>query len=39
LAYRYGNRNQVDMFPPSIEDYITHDDPVSPRARATQGRN
>ena len=28
MAYRYGERNQVNMFPPSIEDYVSEDDPV-----------
>jgi len=28
MAYRYGNRNQINMFPPSIEEYISKDDPV-----------
>jgi len=28
LAYRYGDRTQVNMFPPSIEEYVAHDDPV-----------
>ena len=28
MAYRYGDRNQVNMFPPSIEEYVSEDDPV-----------
>jgi len=28
MAYRYGNRNQINLFPESMEDYITPDDPV-----------
>ncbi len=28
MAYRYGNRNQINLFPESIEDYIAPDDPV-----------
>jgi len=28
MAYRYGNRHQTQMFPPSIEEYIAEDDPV-----------
>lgn len=28
MAYRYGERNQVNMFPQSIEDYVAQDDPV-----------
>jgi len=28
VAYRYGERNQVNMFPPSIEEYVSEDDPV-----------
>ena len=28
MAYRYGNRNQMNMFPQSIEDYIPGNDPV-----------
>ncbi len=28
MAYRYGNRNQCTMFPKSIEEYVTTDDPV-----------
>ena len=28
MAYRYGNRNQINLFPESIEDYIASDDPV-----------
>lgn len=28
MAYRYGDRNQVAMFPKSIEEYVTADDPV-----------
>ena len=27
MAYRYGNRNQMNMFPQSIEDYIPENDP------------
>ena len=29
MAYRYGNRNQINLFPESMEDYIAPDDPVS----------
>lgn len=28
MAYRYGNRNQLQLFPSSIEEYVTPDDPV-----------
>jgi transposase len=28
MAYRYGNRNQINIFPESMEDYIAPDDPV-----------
>lgn len=28
MAYRNGERNQIMMFPPSIEEYISEDDPV-----------
>ena len=28
MAYRYGNREQMELFPPSIEDYISQDHPV-----------
>lgn len=28
MAYRYGNREQIELFPPSIEDYVNPDDPV-----------
>jgi len=28
MAYRYGNRNQIRLFPESMEDYIAPDDPV-----------
>ena len=28
MAYRFGNRSQMDLFPPSIEDYIDSNDPV-----------
>ena len=28
LAYRYGDRSQVEMFPSSIEEYVSEDDPV-----------
>lgn len=28
MAYRYGNREQLELFPPSIEDYVSRDDPV-----------
>lgn len=28
MAYRYGNRNQINLFPESMEDYISPDDPV-----------
>jgi len=28
MAYRYGNRYQIGLFPQSIEDYVAKDDPV-----------
>ena len=28
MAYRYGNREQMELFPPSIEDYISQYHPV-----------
>lgn len=28
MAYRFGNRNQVGLFPQSIEEYVPEDDPV-----------
>lgn len=28
MAYRYGDRNQAILFPQSIEDYVSQDDPV-----------
>lgn len=28
MAYRYGNREQLDFFPQAIEEYISKDDPV-----------
>lgn len=28
MAYRYGNRDQVSFLPPSVEEYVTADDPV-----------
>jgi transposase len=28
MAYRYGNRYQLGLFPQSIEDYVTKEDPV-----------
>ena len=28
MAYRYGNRKQINLFPKSMEDYIAPDDPV-----------
>lgn len=28
MSYRYGDRNQCTMFPKSIEEYVTADDPV-----------
>ena len=28
MAYRYGNRYQIQMLPPSIEEYVDKDDPV-----------
>lgn len=28
MAYRYGNREQIELFPQAIEDYVTKDDPV-----------
>lgn len=28
MAYRYGNRNQLELFPSSIENYVSKDDPV-----------
>ncbi|MBM4341499.1 MAG: hypothetical protein FJ110_18390 [Deltaproteobacteria bacterium] len=33
MAYRYGDRFQLGLFPPSIEDYVGPNDPV----RATKG--
>ena len=28
MAYRYGNRYQMNLFPQSIEEYVAEDDPV-----------
>ena len=28
MAYKYGNRKQINMFPASIEEYVAEDDPV-----------
>ena len=28
MAYRHGNRCQITMLPPSIEEYVVSDDPV-----------
>ena len=28
MAYRYGNREQMGLFPQSIEEYVTQEDPV-----------
>jgi len=28
MAYRYGNRTQIELFPQIIEDYVSSDDPV-----------
>ena len=28
MAYRYGNRTQMELFPRSIEEYVSQDDPV-----------
>lgn len=28
MAYRYGDREQIQLFPQSIEDYVSKDDPV-----------
>src|SRR4030067_2205205 len=28
MAYRYGDRFQLGLFPPSIEDYVAPNDPV-----------
>ena len=28
MAYRYGNRSQITLLPPSIDEYISYDDPV-----------
>ena len=28
MAYRYGNRTQMELFPPCIEDYVAEDAPV-----------
>jgi len=28
MAYRYGDRNQMQFFPPCIEEYVAKDDPV-----------
>ena len=28
MAYRYGNREQMELFPQSIEEYVSPDDPV-----------
>ena len=28
MAYRYGDKQQVQLLPPSIEEYVGPDDPV-----------
>jgi hypothetical protein len=28
MAYRHGDRDQMQLLPPSIEEYVTLDDPV-----------
>ena len=28
MAYRYGNREQMGLFPQSIEEYVSKEDPV-----------
>jgi hypothetical protein len=28
MAYRYGNRFQLGLFPRSVEDYVSANDPV-----------
>jgi len=28
MSYRHGNREQIGLFPPSIEEYVKEDDPV-----------
>ena len=28
MAYRYGNREQLGLLPPSIEEYVGEEDPV-----------
>ena len=28
MAYRYGSRHQIELFPRSIEEYVSTDDPV-----------
>ena len=28
MAYRYGDRKQIEMFPPCLEDYVPADAPV-----------
>lgn len=28
MSYRHGNREQIGLFPASIEDYVKADDPV-----------
>jgi len=28
MAYRFGNREQLGLLPPSIEEYVTAEDPV-----------
>ncbi len=28
MAYRYGNRDQQELFPKAIEEYVAEDDPV-----------
>ena len=28
MAYRYGDRYQIALFPQSIEEYVNKDDPV-----------
>ena len=28
MAYKYGDRKQMNMFPASIDEYVTEEDPV-----------
>ncbi|MFH1824394.1 MAG: IS1182 family transposase, partial [Candidatus Firestonebacteria bacterium] len=28
MAYRCGVREEIELFPPSMEDYVSEDDPV-----------